>query len=186
MNQFDKPRHLLITGGVRSGKSRFAENLATEMAGQIVYLATAEPGDAEMAERIARHQQRRPKDWLTIETPLDVPMILRTYQGGYTILLDCLTLYLSNLYFKFQKISEAGELEELLHQELAGLAEIVATSEANLIIVTNEVGWGIVPENPLARAFRDLSGWANQQMARVCDEVYLVVCGIPMKFKGDL
>jgi adenosylcobinamide kinase / adenosylcobinamide-phosphate guanylyltransferase len=184
MNQLPKPRHLFITGGSRSGKSKFAEIQAGQLGGQVIYLATAEAQDAEMAERIFKHQQRRPADWLTIEAPLQVIEMLGQYQAGHTVLLDCLTMYLSNLYFKYEKASTTDKLSYLIHQETAHLAEVIASSTANLVIVTNEVGWGIVPENPLARIFRDLAGLVNQQIAVVCDEVYLVVSGIPVKIKG--
>lgn len=184
MKQLIKPRHLLITGGSRSGKSKFAENQAELLGGQVVYLATAEAGDSEMMERILKHQQRRSTDWVTVEAPLDVVGTLERFQTGYTILVDCLTMYLSNLYFKYESTVKIEELPQRIHKEIAHLAEVITSSAANLIIVTNEVGWGIVPDNPLARAFRDLAGLSNQQIAAVCDEVYLVVSGIPMKIKG--
>jgi adenosylcobinamide kinase / adenosylcobinamide-phosphate guanylyltransferase len=184
MKQLIKPRHLLITGGSRSGKSKFAECQAELLGGQVVYLATAEAGDSEMAERILKHQQRRPPDWVTVEAPLDVIKTLSCYQAGYTILVDCLTMYLSNLYFKYEQTSKAEALPQLIDGEMTHLAEVITSSAANLIIVTNEVGWGIIPDNPLARVFRDLAGLSNQQIAAVCDEVYLVVSGIPMEIKG--
>lgn len=177
--------HILVTGGVRSGKSRFAESLALRLGGKVVYLATATAGDAEMAERIARHRARRPPDWMTVEEPLHPEAVIRNYPAGYTILLDCLTLFLSNLYFELQPGVTESELSRLILGRFTELAEIIAASPANLVLVTNEVGWGIVPENNLARAFRDLSGFANQEIARVCDQVYLVVTGIPLRIKGN-
>ncbi|HEX7713874.1 MAG TPA: bifunctional adenosylcobinamide kinase/adenosylcobinamide-phosphate guanylyltransferase [Bacillota bacterium] len=176
--------HILISGGVRSGKSRFAEGLALRLGGRVIYLATATAGDAEMAERIARHQARRPQDWMTVEEPLHPEEVIRNYSKGYTILLDCLTLFLSNLYFELQPGAAESELSQLVLERFTELAQAVAVSRANLVLVTNEVGWGIVPDNPLARSFRDLSGLANQEIARVCDQVYLVVTGIPLRIKG--
>lgn len=176
--------HILVTGGVRSGKSRFAESLALRLGGDIIYLATATAGDAEMVERIARHRARRPSDWRTVEEPLHPEAVIQRYSAGYTILLDCLTLFLSNLYFELQPGTAEPELSRLILSRFTGLAQMIAASPANLVLVTNEVGWGIVPENPLARTFRDLSGLANQEIARVCDQVYLVVTGIPLQIKG--
>jgi adenosylcobinamide kinase/adenosylcobinamide-phosphate guanylyltransferase len=184
MSQLHKPRHMLITGGSRSGKSRFAETQAGLLGNQVVYLATAENRDDEMAERIAKHRQHRPLDWLTVEAPLQVIEVLKRYQAGYTVLLDCLTLFLSNLYFKYEGEASEGELSQCIDREILQLTKIIASSDANLVIVTNEVGWGIVPDNPLARAFRDIAGSANQQIAAACSEVYLVVCGIPLQIKG--
>lgn len=187
MSSVSKSRHILVTGGARSGKSRFAENLAATIGGPVIYLATAEARDLEMAERIASHRRRRPPEWLTIEEPLEIIPVLRKQQEGSTVLLDCLTLYLSNLYFfKYEKHQPGLELENAVRKEIANLSATITESKANLIVVTNEVGWGIVPENEAARVFRDLAGIANQMVAEGCHEVYLVSCGIPVKLKGDL
>jgi adenosylcobinamide kinase/adenosylcobinamide-phosphate guanylyltransferase len=184
MSELIQPKHILVTGGSRSGKSQFAETQATLLSGQVVYLATAEGQDLEMKQRIVKHQQRRPSEWLTVEAPLQVKETLELYQSGYTVLLDCLTMYLSNLYFKYERDVPTGEILQLIDQAMTDLTKIITSSSANLVIVTNEVGWGIVPENPLARIFRDLAGLFNQQIAAVCDEVYLVVSGVPLKIKG--
>ena len=152
----------------------------------MVYLATAEVRDEEMAERIIRHQQQRPPEWLTVEAPLDITGPLLKYQSGYTVLLDCLTMYLSNLYFHYESTCHAQELDGIILEKFNELVQVILNSKANIIIVTNEVGWGIVPENFIARKFRDLSGTVNQYIAGVCNEVYLLVCGIPMKIKGGL
>lgn len=178
------PKHIFVTGGARSGKSRFAESQALTLGGRVIYLATAQAGDAEMAERIKKHRQRRPADWETVEAPLEVAKVLRQYQEGCTILFDCLTMYLNNLYFSYETTASTQELPALIERAIADLAEIISSSSANLIIVTNEVGWSIVPDNPTARTFRDLAGIANQRIAAVCDQVYLVVSGIPVKIKG--
>lgn len=184
-----KPRHILVTGGTRSGKSEFAESLAGSLVGNVVYLATAAAytaiNDEEMNLRIAKHQQRRPLQWLTVEEPINLHEILLKYQTGYTIILDCLTIYISNLLFTTEVPVAEADREIFIKNRLADLAEIINSSDANIIIVSNEVGWGIVPENKLARVFRDLAGIANQIIAGACSEVYLVVSGIPVKIKGE-
>lgn len=177
------PRHILITGGTRSGKSKFAEDLAGKMGSKVIYLATAEAFDAEMQERIQIHQQRRPHDWLTIEEPIAVVRAIAEFQKGTTILLDCLTLFLSNIFYKYEELS-ANDRERAINNEVTSLAKVINESGANIIIVSNELGWGLVPENASARLFRDLAGLANQTVAAACDEVYLVVSGIPVRIKG--
>ena len=179
-------RHLLITGGVRSGKSKYAENQATAMGGQVVYIATAEALDDEMAERIANHRRGRPADWLTVEEPFDIVSALRKYdRKDFAIIIDCLTLYLNNLLMRHENEFMQPEFFHKILREIEGLADVIMKHQANIILVTNEVGWGIVPDNPLARVFRDIAGKANQIMAEICDEVYLMVCGIPVLLKGE-
>ena len=178
--------HILISGGVRSGKSRFAEGLALRLGGRVIYLATATAGDAEMAERIARHQARRPQDWMTVEEPLHPEEVIRNYSKGYTILLDCLTLFLSNLYFELQPGAAESELSQLVLERFTELAQAVAVSRANLVLVTNEVGWGIVPMDALSRRFRDEQGRLNQRVAAAADLAVAVICGLPMALKGAL
>ncbi len=180
----NNPRHIFITGGARSGKSKFAEELVASIGRKIIYLATAEAWDREMEERISKHQQRRPADWMTIEEPIKVKEILVTYQEEYTILFDCLTMFLSNLYFKFETNQNTEKIPNMVQQEIEDLAKIISASKANLVVVSNEVGWGIVPDNQLSRSFRDLAGIANQFIAGISDEVYLVASGIPVKIKG--
>lgn len=184
-----RSKHILVTGGTRSGKSQFAEKLAISFDTKVVYVATAFApdgfNDQEMSERIAKHRQRRPSEWLTIEKPLNIDEVLLTYQAGYTLIIDCLTIYVSNLLFQNENFSTEAEAETIIHNELVKLAEAIKSSTANVIIVSNEVGWGIVPENKLARIFRDLAGSTNQIIAKACHEVYLVVSGIPVKIKGE-
>lgn len=170
---------ILVTGGARSGKSRFAEGLALSHPPMRGYLATAEPGDAEMVERIARHQGRRGGEWSTLEEPLLVEEAVRANDGRFgVILLDCVTLWMSNLLFR----CEGGSAEALSRVEsFAGAFKSLKTP---LVIVTNEVGMGIVPEHPLARAFRDLAGEANELIAAAADEVYVCFSGLPLKLKG--
>lgn len=177
-------RHILITGGVRSGKSRFAEEQAMSLGGRVFYLATAEARDDEMRHRIKEHQRRRPPSWETVEVPLALADAIGLYHAGDTVLVDCLTLYLTNLYFAYEPNRTREEITQKIIREIDGLTIVIRQSEASLILVTNEVGWGIVPETPLGRIFRDLSGMVNQRVAAACKEVFLMVCGIPMVVKG--
>jgi adenosylcobinamide kinase / adenosylcobinamide-phosphate guanylyltransferase len=170
---------ILVTGGTRSGKSRFAERLAQEYQPLRGYLATGQPGDAEMAERIARHRGRRGSDWQTVEEPLELTDAVLRNDGRFRVLLiDCVTLWLSNLLFMAEG-GAAGALERV--DAFTGLFPHLQTP---LIIVTNEVGMGIVPEHPLARTFRDLAGEANELIAARADEVYVTISGLPLKLKG--
>jgi adenosylcobinamide kinase/adenosylcobinamide-phosphate guanylyltransferase len=172
---------VLIVGGAKSGKTAVAQSLAESWGGRLVYLATGQAGDAEMAERIGRHQQRRGPAWSTLEEPLALVQALTQADDiGTVILVDCLTLWLSNL------LTLAGlapaQVDRLGQQLAAGLAPL----RASVILVANEVGWGIVPDNPLARSFRDLAGGLNQRLAQVCDTVLLVAAGLPLALKGRL
>jgi adenosylcobinamide kinase/adenosylcobinamide-phosphate guanylyltransferase len=178
-------QHILITGGSRSGKSRFAETMARQLGGEVLYLATAEALDEEMAERIASHRRRRPAQWRTLEVPLDPVEAIREAVPGQTLLLDCLTLFLSNLLFQKYPAGGVADQAGAVQAEIESLAAAIAASPAHIIVVTNEVGWGIVPENALARFYRDLAGSANQTIAAVCDQVYLVISGIPVLIKEN-
>jgi adenosylcobinamide kinase / adenosylcobinamide-phosphate guanylyltransferase len=167
---------ILITGGARSGKSRYAEQRALEMGDRPLYLATAEAKDEEMARRIAQHQKRRGTQWRTIEEPLELAEALLAQRGKIDCaLVDCLTLWISNLLIRHDEKYASEKVEELI--------EKLPQSDFHLVFVTNEVGWGIVPDNPLARKFRDLAGWTNQQMANAVNEVILMVAGMPMILK---
>ena len=170
---------ILVTGGARSGKSRFAEKLAEGFDPLRGYLATCEPGDDEMAERIARHRGRRGDEWRTVEEPLEVTQAVIRNDGRFSVLLmDCVTLWVSNLLFS----CGGGAAEALTRVE--EFTRGFGALETPLIIVTNEVGMGIVPEHPLARSFRDLAGEANEMIAARADEVYVTISGIPLKLKG--
>ena len=166
----------MILGGARSGKSRFAEALASGSGRPCVYVATAQPLDGEMAERIAHHRARRPAGWITVEEPLDLAGAI-TAQGsdGRVILVDCLTLWLSNLMHA--GLGPAAETDRLL--------AALAASGAPALLVSNEVGFGLVPETPLGRAFRDEQGRLNQRLAAEAAAAVLVVAGLPLWLKGD-
>jgi adenosylcobinamide kinase / adenosylcobinamide-phosphate guanylyltransferase len=164
---------ILITGGARSGKSTRAEARARAFAGKPVYIATAEGLDHEMRERIARHRARRGQEWIEHETPLELIAALNATDGGGARLVDCLTIWLSNLMHDGRDWAK----------EAAGLVGALEAQRSPVILVTNEVGSGIVPDNALAREFRDAAGLVNQTIARAADEVEFVVAGLPMRVK---
>ena len=170
---------VLFTGGARSGKSTRAEQYAARLDAPVVYFATAQAGDDEMRERIVHHQSRRPAHWRTLEAPISVAATLTSLEAGSIVLLDCISLLVSNLL-----LANETAPEPVVDDEIAALLEAVRVRNLTLIAVTNEVGMGIVPAYPLGRVYRDLLGRANQQVASVADEVYLVVCGIPVELKA--
>ena len=165
-------RTILVLGGARSGKSRYAEGLAAEYAGNRTLIATAQPGDAEMAARIAAHLARRGPDWATIEAPIELVEALEKATGDF-VLIDCLTLWISNLLL--------ADLE--VAPRIERLAGALATRPGTLVMVSNEVGLGIVPDNPLARRFRDEAGLAHQRLAQGSDEVIFMTAGLPTRLK---
>jgi len=218
-------RLILVTGGARSGKSTFAEQLAAQLAepgrGRVTYLATSETHDPEMAQRVAAHQSARPASWTTIECPVEVPAAVRdsapaaatgagpdiaaagSAGGAPVVLLDCVTLWVTNLLFSGgafggseppedgynydkdllpadEERAAAGRVTAAVDDLLAALDETGAT----LVAVTNEVGLGVVPEYPLARLYRDQLGWANQRLARAAGRVYFLVSGYPLDVKA--
>jgi adenosylcobinamide kinase/adenosylcobinamide-phosphate guanylyltransferase len=162
-----------ILGGARSGKSRYAEGLVTALPRPWVYIATAEPRDDEMAARIAEHKARRDDAWQTIEAPHDLPEALGAAPGGATVLVDCLTLWLSNLMHAKSPIDEMTEK----------LEQAVLAREGATILVSNEVGLSIVPDNALARRFRDAQGILNQCIAARSGHVVFMVAGLPLTVK---
>jgi adenosylcobinamide kinase/adenosylcobinamide-phosphate guanylyltransferase len=166
----------LVLGGARSGKSRFAEGLLANAAPR-TYLATAEPGDAEMAARIAAHRARRGAGWTTLEAPLElVPALRRASAAGGGVLVDCLTLWLANLLAAGRDPAAAG----------TALVEALPALSGRTVLVSNEVGLGIVPDNVLARAFRDHAGWLHQAIAAVAQRVYWVAAGQPVLLKDTV
>ncbi|MCC2603589.1 bifunctional adenosylcobinamide kinase/adenosylcobinamide-phosphate guanylyltransferase [Sphingopyxis yananensis] len=163
---------IYISGGARSGKSRYAQNLAESLSPRPIYLATAQALDSEMQQRIVRHQQDRDARWQNIEEPLDLAGALRRHDSeGRVILIDCLTLWLSNLMFADQNIREQRN----------ALCALLPTLRATLIFVSNEVGMGIVPDNALSRSFRDEAGRLNQDIAALSHQAYFMVSGLPLR-----
>lgn len=166
---------VFVTGGARSGKSAFAERLAAASGGAVTYLATAQAFDPEMEARIARHRADRPPGWGTVEEPLNVPEALAAAPTP-TVLLDCLSLWVSNLMF-------AGLPDGAILGRAAALLAAAHARPGLTVLVTNEVGFGIVPDNALARRYRDVLGWVNQQAAAASDEAWLLVSGLPLHLK---
>ena len=173
------PMKKLVLGGCRSGKSRYAEQWVADNFSDMVFVATLEArNDAEMDQRIALHRQSRGIGWLTIEEPLDlVGVLAKNETGSEVFLVDCLTMWLTNMMM--QDFSD-----EKIQEEVARLCEAVANLDTSVVLVANEVGLGIVPESSLGRRFRDLAGWTNQQMARVCQQVVFLAAGLPLRLKG--
>lgn len=171
-------KKILVTGGCRSGKSRYALNYADQHFSRKLYLATSEVLDEEMAVRVEQHRKARGPEWATCEEPIEVVERIRSYSDKVEIiLLDCLTLWLSNVLIKWDD-------DVKVMDEIERLTVAIKKSPASFILVTNEVGMGIVPVEPLARRFRDLAGKANQRAAEAADTVVFMVSGIPMFLKG--
>ena len=189
---------VLITGGVRSGKSTFGEKLAEESGKEVIYLATARVEDEEMRERVSRHQSRRPASVKTIEEALEPHLVIeKEGSAGRLVLIDCLTLLITNRFLadidSHGAVREGEDIyadEKLLEEAstrtldyIKNFAQTVRSCPADVVIVTNEVGMGVVPDYPVGRIFRDLSGRVNQVVAAQADQVWMVVCGIPQRFK---
>jgi adenosylcobinamide kinase/adenosylcobinamide-phosphate guanylyltransferase len=171
-------RIILITGGARSGKSRYAEARAAALGNRRLYLATAEAKDEEMARRISAHKTRRGNAWQTVEEPLELTEALLSQNDQVDCaVVDCLTLWFSNLLLAGAAID--------VEKKVGELAQTLPRLNFHLVLVTNEVGSAIVPDNPLAREFRDLAGWANQQFAAAAHEVVLTVAGVPLVIKKE-
>ena len=171
-----------ITGGARSGKSDFAEKLAKGFGEQLCYLATAQTLDSEMCERVKKHRERRDADWQTVEEPYLLSQALEGCDGKYqAIMVDCITLWLSNLLFRHEKYG--NDIEARIFEDVRSLETTLQGMVTPVIMVSNEVGMGIVPENRLARLFRDIAGKTNQSLAAAADEVHVVISGIPLKLK---
>lgn len=165
----------LVLGGARSGKSRHAEALLRASPPPWTYIATAEAFDAEMGERIAEHRARRDAArWTTLDAPCDLPAVLASAPAAAPVLVDCLTLWLSNLMLAERPIEpEVRALE----------AALAGRRAAPTVVVSNEVGWGVVPDTPLGRRFRDAQGWLNQRVAALAGRVELVAAGLPLRLK---
>jgi adenosylcobinamide kinase/adenosylcobinamide-phosphate guanylyltransferase len=166
----------LVLGGARSGKSRRAEALVAEHEGPYVYVATARILDVEMRQRVDLHRERRGSQWTTIECPIHLASLLdQLHSEQKPVLVDCLTLWMSNMLLSEEPTSPESHIQDL--------CRIIQGVAYPLVLVSNEVGSGIVPENPLARRFRDLAGFANEKLAEVCPRVTLVVAGLPVRLK---
>ncbi|AAM23668.1 adenosylcobinamide kinase/adenosylcobinamide-phosphate guanylyltransferase [Caldanaerobacter subterraneus subsp. tengcongensis MB4] len=179
---------IMVTGGARSGKSEFAEKLAYERGkDEVLYIATSLPVDEEMKERIKRHRERRPSSWETVEAykDLDKEILKRKKK---VVLIDCLTVMISNLLMEVDltwensTLEQIDEIEDRISQEVDKI--LIVSSGVEIIIVTNEVGMGLVPEYKLGRIFRDIAGRMNKKVAEASKEVYLMISGIPVKIKG--
>jgi adenosylcobinamide kinase/adenosylcobinamide-phosphate guanylyltransferase len=182
-----KGKFILVLGGSRSGKSEFAEKIAADTNKRVAYIATAAICDEEMAERVRLHQERRPGNWVTVEEKIDVPGVLAKYGQGDVLLLDCVTVWITNLLLEQQHSdlkSASMKNEQHILEQVARISEAVENG-ADLIVVSSEVGLGLIPEYPLGRVFRDLAGKANQLLALKADSVFLLVAGIPMEIKSD-
>lgn len=177
-------RLTFILGGARSGKSAYAQKLAAARGRAVLYVATAEAGDEEMAARIAAHRAERQAGWSTLEAPTNAGGAIRAAEGDAdVILVDCLTLLANNVITPLPEPVAAQDAEAALDAEVDGLFAAYAESSAEWIVISNEVGLGLVPPYPLGRVYRDALGRANQRLAAAADEVVFMVAGLPMKIK---
>ncbi len=174
----------LIIGGARSGKSHFAQELALKSGGAVLFVATAEAGDKEMKQRIKKHRKARPSTWKTIEATTHVShQISRNIGQAQTVIIDCVTLLINNIFQQHDEEIDADLIEKEVMAEIGELVNCIDQSDASFIIVTNEVGLGLVPADRISRLYRDLLGRANQMLAQHADEVYLMAAGIPVTVK---
>lgn len=182
---------ILVTGGARSGKSTFAENKVTEIGDKIGYIATAKITDEDMARRVEHHKAQRPSEWPTFERYRDFYRLKgdEAFIGCDTLLLDCITILTTNLMFDGDvdydtcDMKQVEEVEGMIRDEIHNLLMLVRETGQNLVVVSNEVGLGLVPPYRLGNLFRDIAGRMNQMIAREADEAYFIVSGLPMKLK---
>lgn len=181
---------ILVTGGARSGKSTFAEDMVRKLGEKVIYIATSAACDDEMKDRIKRHREQRPAGWLTVEAYKDMDLNLKDRLTGMdAVLLDCITIMVSNLMLEkamdWEGISadEINKVEAGVKEEVEKLINVANEAPVPFVIVTNELGMGVVPPYELGRAVRDIAGRANQMLAKTAEEVYLCVSGIPVKIK---
>jgi adenosylcobinamide kinase / adenosylcobinamide-phosphate guanylyltransferase len=177
-------RLTLILGGARSGKSQYAQQMAEASGLPVCFVATATAGDQEMAARIAMHRTNRPASWRTLEASLQVGQSIRQANPSGLVLLDCLTLLASNVLGQFEEPVEPGEYDAAIQAEIDALLEAFHQSDAQWLVISNEVGLGIVPASAAGRLYRDALGKANQRVAQAADVVVFMAAGIPMKIKG--
>lgn len=177
-------RCILILGGARSGKSRFAQEMAARLGEKVLFVATGEALDEEMSERIAAHKRTRPSTWRTLEAPLQVGERIQEQMGdAQVVVVDCLTLLVANVMGTDGSVDLVSATEKA-SSEVSGLIDCIEHAKARFILVSNEVGLGLVPDSPLGRAYRDLLGRVNEELARQADTVYFMVAGIPVIVKG--
>jgi len=180
-----RPKIILITGGVRSGKSSFAEKLAGNIGRKITFIATAQALDEEMTNRITKHQSNRPKHWETYEEPYQVAQVIQKVgEKTEVVLIDCLTLLVSNLMQDYREDTSNNHLAKNIIKQMKKIVRESLQCTATVIIVSNEVGLGLVPANPMGRFFRDILGQANQIIGADADRVYFMTAGIPLLIKG--
>jgi adenosylcobinamide kinase/adenosylcobinamide-phosphate guanylyltransferase len=177
-------KSILITGGARSGKSKLALELAAKAGEEVLFVATAEAGDDEMKRRIKAHRKARPKNWKTLEATIHIgSVITKNIGGAKTVIIDCITLLVNNIFEEHGGKAGPAALEKAVTAEINELLECIKKTKADFIIVTNEVGLGIIPGDRVSRLYRDLLGKANQMLAEHVSEVYFMVAGIPMVVK---
>ena len=178
---------ILVTGGSRSGKSKFAEDILKDE-DDVLYIATAKAYDDEMKERIKKHKMRRKETWTTYEGHRNLDGVIKKFEGK-NVMLDCITIMCTNIMFDeckdFDNITneQIESINKTIKLEISKLISECRKKDLRLVMVTNEIGCGIVPENKLSRIFRDTQGTINQFIASLCDEVYMVACGLPLKLK---
>ena len=181
---------VLIIGGARSGKSRYAVELARKKAEKVLFVATAEVGDEEMRQRIEEHKKARPATWRTLEVQIDVGRKIQQELGdAAVVIVDCIALLVNNVLSRHYSVNNHTKgpkaIEKAVEDEINGLIACFRQVEANFIVVSNEVGTGIVPADEMSRLYRDLLGKANQMLAQHADEVLMMVAGIPLQLKSD-
>ncbi|MBN2241004.1 MAG: bifunctional adenosylcobinamide kinase/adenosylcobinamide-phosphate guanylyltransferase [Dehalococcoidales bacterium] len=180
------PINTLVTGGARSGKSSYAQKRAEDSGEKVLFVATAQAFDEEMRQRIEAHKRSRLSSWTTLETPTGVgKAILETISDEKVVLLDCITLLVNNVFNGFGENMDAAKIEEAAVREIQELIDCMKSLDVDFLIVTNEVGLGLVPDNEAGRFYRDILGRVNSLLAAFCDEVYLIVAGIPVKIKPE-
>lgn len=182
MSQGTRKELILVLGGARAGKSSFAQALAASLGPTVTLVATAEAGDEEMRRRIEEHRRARPAGWRTLEAPLQPSLALRQSDPGDVVLVDCLTLLVSNLMLAGPDVCSA---ERRIEKEIAGLVCAYEEGRSTFVIVSNEVGMGVVPAYQLGRSYRDLLGRANQTLAARADRVYWMLAGLPVEIKAS-
>ena len=174
----------LIIGGARSGKSTLAQEMGAKADGAVLFVATAEAGDEDMKKRIEIHKKSRPADWVTLEVTTHIgSQIMKNIDKAQTVIIDCITLLINNIFMQYDENTDVDLAEKEVAAEINELLDCIKNTDAHFIIVTNEIGLGVVPADRVSRLYRDVLGRANQMLAEYADEVLLLVAGIPMTVK---